>query len=316
MDFNPVPIGAANAFEKAGAGDGLFVSAKAPDLIKNVLLNKQNLASLVGFSTLSILIFYFLSNGDFSFLLTYAAFIRCFGFFLLNFRMWGTMSAKGVSVKTLQIYLLVFTFRMYSILQHQGYLPYDKTGDWFYHVVEGLSLFGVGIAMYGVFSKLALSYDEKFDNLGGALLPNKLGALYLILPCLLLAIVFHPALNRDFLSDTAWTFSMYLEAIAMLPQIFMLHKLAKSGSATVESLIGHTMFALGFARVFELIFWWGSYQELAGTNGSTMPGCIVLASQLVHFLIMLDFFYLYLTAAYRGVPVEIPTYSFNNNNNV
>ena len=39
--------------------------------------------------------------------------------------------------------------------------------------------------------------------------------------------VVHPTLNKDFLSDTAWTFSMYLESMAIVPQLFMFQKQAK-----------------------------------------------------------------------------------------
>ena len=39
-----------------------------------------------------------------------------------------------------------------------------------------------------------------------------------------------------------------------------------SGSV-VEVLIGHTVFALGFARIFELFFWLGSFKELADASG-------------------------------------------------
>jgi hypothetical protein len=78
----------------------------------------------------------------------------------------------------------------------------------------------------------------------------------------------HSALNREFFSDTCWTLSMYLEAVAMLPQIFMFQKQASEEGGTVEALIGHTVFALGFARVFELIFWLGSFKELSDHAGS------------------------------------------------
>lgn len=42
------------------------------------------------------------------------------------------------------------------------------------------------------------------------------------------------SLNREWLSDTAWTASMYLEAVAMLPQIFMFQKQAADEGGTVE----------------------------------------------------------------------------------
>ena len=74
-------------------------------------------------------LFYFVAQ-------TYASFMRCFGFGLLNFRMWSSKSAKGVSLKTLELYALTFLVRLLSIMRHQGYLPYDKSGDWFYHTVS------------------------------------------------------------------------------------------------------------------------------------------------------------------------------------
>ena len=45
--------------------------------------------------------------------------MRCFGFGLLNFKMWGSKTANGVSVKTLEMYALTFTARLISIMRHQ-----------------------------------------------------------------------------------------------------------------------------------------------------------------------------------------------------
>ena len=67
------------------------------------------------------------------------------------------------------------------------------------------------------------------------------------------------------------------------------------------------MFALGFSRVFELIFWIASFRELADTNGSQLPGYIVLLSQAGHLIIMGDFFYYYFKSISKGLPMELPT---------
>jgi hypothetical protein len=42
------------------------------------------------------------------------------------------------------------------------------------------------------------------------------------------------ALNREFFSDTCWTLSMYLEAVAMIPQIYMFQRQASDEGGTVE----------------------------------------------------------------------------------
>lgn len=115
---------------------------------------------------------------------------------------------------------------------------------------------------------------------------------------------------------------MYLEAVAMLPQIYMFQKQAGDNAGTVEvnsgmcvqlkkflccvgtqALIGHTVFALGFSRIFELIFWLGSFKELSDHNGSRLPGYIVLVSQLGHLIIMGDFFYYYFKSLSKGFEV-------------
>src|SRR5689334_13943976 len=118
--------------------------------------------------------------------------MRCFGFGVLNYRMWGHKSAKSVSVKTLQLYSLVFLFRLLSILRHQGYLPFDKTGDWFYHLVEIASFASVALAMFGVFGSLISTYEERYDKFGALYIPSEFGAFWCIIPCIIVAVVFHP----------------------------------------------------------------------------------------------------------------------------
>lgn len=101
------------------------------------------------FFTLSMVAYALVSDGDFSFLLTYAACTRSFGFFILCFRMYASKTGtflkhmqmdfnslllvctgSSVSLKSLEAYVVVFLFRILSIMRHEGYLPYDKSGDW------------------------------------------------------------------------------------------------------------------------------------------------------------------------------------------
>lgn len=47
---------------------------------------------------------------------------------------------------------------------------------------------------------------------------------YLIAVAFLVALVFHPNLNRHFYADFAWAFSQYLETIALLAQFILFNK--------------------------------------------------------------------------------------------
>lgn len=154
--------------------------------------NTKTIAIWGGVFTLSIFIYYVFSSGDFSFLLTYSSFMRCFALILLNYRMWSAQTAKGISVKTLELYVVVFIMRLLSIFRHQGYLPYDKTGDWFYHFVEIVALASAALAVYGIFGPLVSTYDEKYDKFGNLHIPSEFGAAYIVGPAIVLAVIFHP----------------------------------------------------------------------------------------------------------------------------
>ena len=69
-----------------------------------------------------------------------------------------------------------------------------------------------------------------------------------------------------------------------------------------QPLLGHSVFALAFARIFELVFWAGSFGELRGFSGY-----IVLFSQIAHLGVMADFFYYYFLSIHRGAQMELPT---------
>lgn len=281
---------------------------EAKEVLKRTLQKHDtNLAIWGGFFVFVFVVYFFLSSGDFSFLLTFAALLRCFGFGLLNFKMFSAKTAKGVSLKTLELYAGVFFFRLLSILRHQGYLPFDKSGDWFYHFVEIFSQLLVGLSIYLVFVPLMPTYNEKFDKFGNLHLPDQLGALYLLGPSVLLALIFHPSLNHDFVSDVAWTISMYLESVAMVPQLYMFQKQASDEGGVVEALTSHMVFALGISRLFELTFWLTSYTELTHHSGSSVAGYLVLLAQIGHLGVMGDFFYYYFKSLSEGKPMELPT---------
>ena len=57
--------------------------------------------------------------------------------------------------------------------------------------------------------------------------------------------------------------------------------------------VTHSTFALGLARILDMVFWMFSYKELTNHAGSKSVGMFVLFAQFVHIVIMGDFFYYY-----------------------
>ena len=259
-----------------------------------------------GFFTASLFVYFMLSGGDFSFLMTYGAMARMFGFGILNVKTWKSQRATGVSIKTLQLYCLVFFFRLTSIIRHEGYLPYDKSGDWLYHMIEIMALCFTASALYGCMVPFKGTYQKDLDIFGEYNVQSGFGAVYLAVPTALVALFIHPNLNADFLSDVAWTYAMYLESSALIPQLYMFQK---QQSGVVELLTAHFVAALGFGRLMEFFFWIYSYHELATSAGSSLPGYLALFSQFVQLVLMVDFFWYYYMAVKNATPLVLPQHN-------
>lgn len=81
-----------------------------------------------------------------------------------------------------------------------------------------------------------------------------------------------------------WTFSIYLESVAILPQLFLV---SKTGEA--ESITSHYLFALGSYRALYLLNWVYRYFSEAHYD------LIVIFAGVVQTILYCDFFYLYIT---------------------
>lgn len=268
-------------------------------------LNK-NVMIWAGFFSVSLFVYFVMSGGDFSFLMTYGSMARMFGFGILNVKTFMSQRVTGVSAKSLQLYVLVFSFRLFSIVRHEGYLPYDKSGDWLYHVVELGSLLFSSAALWACLSKYNQTYQADLDKFGELNVPKGFGAVWLALPVFIFSCVLHPSLNSDFFSDVAWTYSMYLESVALIPQLYMFQK---QSSGVVELMTAHFVAALGFGRILELSFWCYSFHELVTAGGSTLPGIVALLSQFMQLILMLDFFWYYYHAIKNATPLVLPSNS-------
>lgn len=81
-----------------------------------------------------------------------------------------------------------------------------------------------------------------------------------------------------------WTFSIYLESVAILPQLFMV---SKTGEA--ESITSHYLFALGSYRALYILNW--IYRYVMENHYDL----IAIVAGVVQTVLYCDFFYLYIT---------------------
>jgi len=255
-----------------------------------------------GLLAVGIIFIYFLfSDGDFSFFLTLSGLIQMFGFFLISLKIQNTQSVTGLSLHTQICYCVSFFARFCSILRHEGYLPYDSSGDVIYRIEEFLSVILSCFVIFMIAVKYRSSYTWDLDRVHSGLL---------IAPALVLAILIHPGLNNSYFIDIMWTFSLYLEAIAIFPQLYMFSK--KGGE--VEAFTSHFVASQGIARVFSLIFWLFSFKELNEYPGeiwslfSGYVGYFVMLSQILQVVLFSDFLYEYYKSLRRGLPMTVQGY--------
>ncbi|CAF0772714.1 unnamed protein product [Adineta steineri] len=198
--------------------------------------------------------------GDFSHL---AAII------ILLAKIWKTRSCAGVSGKSVLLYAIVFTCRYLDLFVH--YVSLYNT------IMKVIYLISTYFTLYLIYIKFKSTYDRNHDTFRIELL---------LLPSAALAFVW----NHEFsVLEILWTFSIYLESVAILPQLYMV---TKTGAA--ETITSHYLFALGIYRFLYILNWvYRYYME-------NFLDWISIGSGIVQTILYCDFFYLYVTKVLRG----------------
>ena len=125
--------------------------------------------------------------------------------------------------------------------------------------------------IYLIYIKFKDSYDQR-DNFRVE---------FIIVPLIPLSLL----LNHEFLfMEILWTFSIYLESLAVLPQLIMVIKTGK-----VEPTIFYYICMLCSYRAFYIINWIERYYE------ESFYDIIAIVAGCIQTVVYLPFFYLYHT---------------------
>lgn len=283
-----------------GFGGHIQSILRDPEKAKAFLMSHQETVNCWGgFVALVLLVFFFFSNGDFSFLLTLSSLVGMFAFLVVVMKVESEKTAKGVSLKMMECYMCVCLGRLCAIVPFEGYLPFDSSGDWLYQLVEVITFCLAGSIVYMCRFRYQGSYDPSCDTLNH---------FYLIAPCAVFALLFHPSLNAFMPSDIAWAFALYLESVAVLPQLFMFQR-----AGQVEPWTAHFLAAQAVAKLISFIFWATSYTELSDPDHplKSHVGNWVMLMQLVQICVMGDFIYHYVRCLKQGIPISLLLHAEN-----
>lgn len=194
---------------------------------------------------------------------------------LLLIKIWKTRSCAGLSGKSQILFALVFMTR-YLDLFTNFISVYNSTMKGFY-IASSLA------TVYLMYMKFRATYDSNHDTFRME---------FLIVPVAGLSFL----VNHDFSPlEILWTFSIYLESVAILPQLFMI---SKTGEA--ETITSHYLFALGSYRALYILNWiYRFYFEGFFDLIAVVAGC-------VQTVLYCDFFYLYITKVLKGKKLSLP----------
>ncbi|XP_013143647.1 PREDICTED: ER lumen protein-retaining receptor [Papilio polytes] len=194
---------------------------------------------------------------------------------ILLIKIWKTRSCAGISGKSQILFAIVYTSR---------YLDLLTTFVSAYNTIMKIVFVVASYAtVYLMYVKFKATYDHNHDTFRIE---------FLLIPSAILALL----INREFtVLEVLWTFSIYLESVAILPQLFLV---SKTGEA--ESITSHYLFALGSYRGLYLLNW--IYRYFVEDHYEL----IAIVAGVIQTVLYCDFFYLYITKVLKGKKLQLP----------
>jgi len=195
--------------------------------------------------------------------------------FVLLLKIWKTRSCAGISGKSQLLFLVVFITRYLDLVTN--FVSIYNT------VMKVFFVASAAATVYLIYIKFRATYDGNHDTFRIE---------FLLAPVAILAVL----LNHEFsVMEILWTFSIYLESVAILPQLFMI---SKTGEA--ETITSHYLFALGSYRALYILNWIYRY------HFEGFYDIIAIIAGIVQTVLYCDFFYLYVTKVMQGKSMTLP----------
>lgn len=247
-----------------------------------------------------------ISDGDFSAILTASVSLQCLGILQLAVQVWYKSSVQGISRKSLVLFAAMLAIRLSVTTTKHGYLPVDSTGDFLYQLADVLSLV---LALQIIFAATCVherTYMCDFDSMDTK---------WVLPVSLVLGVCVHANLNHSFFWDSVWFVSLYAETFALLPQLWMMTKIG----GEVEGMTSHFVACMTASKVLAWIVWFHGYPELApgyvecphtkeilDHGNSNWAGYAIMLAYTTQVAVCADFLYHYAAAIVSNRRMMLP----------
>jgi hypothetical protein len=251
-------------------------------------------------------VWHLVADGAFSSILTLSVMIQCLALTLLGLQMVASGSAAGISARSLVLDAVAICCRLSSTLWLNGYLPVDATGDHVFQIVDICSLAIILWLLYQVCDVKKHSYQAEEDGL--PILPMAVGAV-------MLAAVLHGNMNGRPIFDTLWMASLFIETIAVLPQLWLI----MHTGGRVEALTSHYIAVMAVARALSGIFMWHARDDITcvpWVTGYNHAIWAILGAHVLHLFLLGDFAYYYIKSVTthglsKGIEIDLKSLACN-----
>ncbi|XP_039115696.1 ER lumen protein-retaining receptor A-like [Dioscorea cayenensis subsp. rotundata] len=197
---------------------------------------------------------------------------------ILLLKIYATKSCSGISLKTQELYVMVFVAR---------YLDLFTDFISLYNSVMKVVFITSSVAIVWCMRRHPLvrrSYDKDQDTFRHY---------FLVAVSFVLALIFH---DKFTIKEVLWAFSIYLEAVAILPQLVLLQR-----SGNVDNLTGQYVLFLGAYRGFYILNW--IYRYFTEKNYTRWISWI---AGIVQSALYADFFYYYFISWKNNSKLQLP----------
>lgn len=196
-------------------------------------------------------------------------------FIIIIHQILKTKSVQELSYRTQEIYLVVFSARYMDLFFEYSVLSR-------YNIIfKILFISATAYIMYLIRVKkpYSLGYDAKLDRFNHYL--------FIYPVVLVLTVLFHVQNYTQYRwYEYMWSFSIWLEAVAIVPQLFIVYK-----KREVEIITGSYMAALGCYKVFYVFSWiWQLIQQRPMI-------WIKFVAGIIQIVIYSEFLYFYFVSA-------------------
>eukprot|EP00933_Yihiella_yeosuensis_P045226 TRINITY_DN40566_c0_g1_i1.p1 TRINITY_DN40566_c0_g1~~TRINITY_DN40566_c0_g1_i1.p1 ORF type:complete len:219 (-),score=21.22 TRINITY_DN40566_c0_g1_i1:161-817(-) len=200
---------------------------------------------------------------------------------LLVFKLHRSKSCVGVSCRMQEMYAIVFCFRYMDLL-------------WSYISVYNtvMKLVFITVTFYLIYlmrfkAPVCQTYERSTDSFQYEI--------YLLPPCAILGLI----ITEEYtLPDILWSASIWLESVAIVPQLVLLQNVRE-----VENLTSDFVGCMGAYRAFYIINWIYRYFT------EDMVNYIGWTGGLIQTALYADFFYYYAKSKWYGSKLVLPVQS-------